>query len=77
MTEPKLPSFTPDAALFWAAIPVEIKQKILANVYCSGCRSPVTIINFTGTIKGGDLLLQGSCAICGGKVARLIEGPDA
>lgn len=77
MTESKLPSFSPKASIFWAAIPVEIKQKILANVYCAHCRGAVSIINFTGAVKGGDLVLQGSCAVCGHKVARLVEGSDA
>lgn len=30
--------------------------------------------NFTGAIKGGDLLLVGKCAECHGDVARVIEG---
>ena len=77
MTESKLPSFSPKASKFWAAIPVEIKQKIIANVYCSHCRGAVTIINFMGAVKGGDLLLQGSCAVCGHVVARLVEGSNA
>ena len=77
MTESKLPSFSPKVSLFWAAIPVEIKQKILANVYCSHCRGAVTIVNFTGAVKGGDLVLRGSCAVCGHEVARLVEGAGA
>ena len=76
MTESKLPSFSPKASIFWAAIPVEMKHKIIANVYCSHCRGAVTIINFAGAVKRGDLLLQGSCAVCGHVVARLVEGAD-
>jgi hypothetical protein len=34
----------------------------------------VTIANFSGAIKGGDLLLVGRCAECHGDVARVIEG---
>jgi hypothetical protein len=34
----------------------------------------VTITNFSGTIKGGDLLLMGKCAECHSDVARVIEG---
>ena len=29
--------------------------------------------NFTGTVKGGDLVLEGLCSECRGDVARLIE----
>jgi hypothetical protein len=32
-----------------------------------------TIINFSGAIKGGDLLLVGKCDQCHGDVARVIE----
>ena len=77
MTISKLPQFSTKAAKFWAAIPAEIKKIILANVFCSRCRGAVSIVNFTGTVKGGDLVLNGSCAVCGNEVARLIEGSDA
>ena len=50
------------------------RQRLLANVWCGQCRHEVTITNFTGTIKGGDLLLLGKCAECHGDVARVIEG---
>jgi len=33
-----------------------------------------TITDFQGRVERGDLILTGSCATCGGKVARLIEG---
>ncbi|WP_267313382.1 hypothetical protein [Methylococcus geothermalis] len=38
------------------------------------CHREVVIINFTGTIKSGNLLLVGKCAECHGDVARVIEG---
>jgi hypothetical protein len=50
-------------------------QKALDNVYCSRCRTVVRIVNFSGAIKGGDLLLSGRCAVCAGTIARLIEAP--
>jgi hypothetical protein len=46
---------------------------VLGNVWCGQCRHEVTITNFSGTIKGGDLLLVGKCAECHGDVARVIE----
>lgn len=49
-------------------------QRLLAKVWCGQCRHEVTITNFSGTIKGGDLLLAGKCAECHGDVARVIEG---
>jgi len=39
----------------------------------SGASTAVTITNFTGSVKGGDLVLEGQCSECRGDVARLIE----
>lgn len=63
MTIESLPTFTKPA-----------RQRLLSNVWCSQCRFETTITNFSGTIKGGDLLLVGNCAECHGDVARVIEG---
>ena len=32
-----------------------------------------TVVNYSGQLKGGDLLLEGECERCGNSVARLIE----
>lgn len=68
-----LPSFSEPARQRWESIPSGIRKGLLANVWCSGCRHEVTITNFTGAIKGEDLLLVGKCAECFGAVARVIE----
>lgn len=68
-----LPKFTEPAAKLWANVPAAIKKQLLANVWCGKCRDGVTITNFTGTVKAGDLLLVGVCAECRGDVARVIE----
>ena len=73
MTSAASPSFTPLAAKLWATLPAATKNLLLTNVRCSHCRHGVTITNFTGTVKAGDLLLVGQCAECHGDVARLIE----
>ena len=69
-----LPNFTPPARQRWESIPAQIRQRLLANVWCGQYRHEVTITNFSGTIKGGNLLLVGKCAECHGDVARVIEG---
>ncbi len=56
------------------SIPAGIRQRPLFNVWCGRCRRETTIANFTGTLKGGDLLLVGKCGECRGDVARVIEG---
>jgi hypothetical protein len=73
MTVESLSSFTDPAAKLWATIPPETKKLLLSNVWCSTCRHEVTITNFTGAVKGGELLLVGVCSICRGDVARVIE----
>ena len=68
-----LPVFTRQARQRWESLPADIREPLLANVWCGHCRHGVTITNFSGTIKGGDLLLVGRCAQCHGDVARVIE----
>jgi len=68
------PTFTKPARQRWESIPTDIRQRLLSNVWCGRCRHEVTITNFNGAIKGGDLLLVGQCAECHGDVARVIEG---
>lgn len=68
-----LPAFTRPAGLRWEAIPPDIRQRLLTNVWCAHCRHETTITSLSGTIKGGDLLLVGKCAECQGDVARIIE----
>ena len=73
MTIESIPEFTGPAAKLWATIPSHSKKLLLANVWCGKCRHGVTITNFSGTVKTGDLLLVGLCSECHGDVARVIE----
>jgi hypothetical protein len=73
MSIESIPKFTDPAAKLWAAIPADKMKLLLSNVWCVSCRHAVTITNFTGAVKAGDLLLVGLCAECRGDVARLIE----
>jgi hypothetical protein len=66
-------AFTPAAAALWRKIPDWAQAKLLANVWCSHCRSATTITNFRGQVVKGDLRLTGACSTCGGPVRRLIE----
>ena len=68
-----LPDFTPPARRRWESFSAHVRHRLLANVWCVHCRHEVTITNFSGTIKRGDLLLVGKCAECNGDVARVIE----
>ncbi len=73
MNVEKLPSFTSPAQKLWVDIPPDARKLLLSNVWCAACRHEVTITNFTGVVRSGDLLLVGKCAECQGDVARLIE----
>ena len=66
-----IPKLTPPAAKLWQAIPAGQRKLILANVWCGNCSHGVTIRNFSGTVKGGDLLLVGNCSDCHGDVATV------
>jgi hypothetical protein len=68
-----LPTFTKPARQRWESITAHVRQRLLSNVWCGQCRSETTITHFSGTIKGGNLLLVGQCAACHGNVARVIE----
>lgn len=74
MAVESLPNFSRPASQRWESIPANIRQHLLANVWCGQCRHEVTITSFSWTIKGGDLLLVGKCAECRGDVARVIDG---
>ena len=68
---------TKEAAKFWNAMSSHARSQILANVWCGHCRDAVSIVDVSGTVKRGDLILEGKCNRCGGDVARLVEGPEA
>lgn len=74
VTVESLPNFTRPARQRWESIPANIRRRLLANVWCGQGRHEVTITNFSGAIKSGNLLLLGRCAECHGDVARMIEG---
>ena len=74
MATESLPDFSEPARGQWKSIPADIRRRLLANVWCGQCRHEVTITDFSGRIKDGNLLLVGKCAVCRGDVARVIEG---
>ena len=65
--------FTARAALLWGTIPKEARERILKNVFCAKCGGSVEIIKFTGEERDGNLVLKGSCAQSGQKMARVVE----
>ena len=70
MNEP----LTPEAASFWQLVPEWAKVSVLTNVWCGGCQDRTTMLQVSGEMVKGDLLLRGIYNRCGAKVARLVEG---
>jgi hypothetical protein len=65
--------FSLHAELLWEAVPAAVRSTLLCNVWCGQCRTEVEIVDYAGKEKAGDLILEGRCAVCAGRVARFIE----
>lgn len=65
--------FTTRAAVLWATIPKEARERILENVWCGECGDTVQMIKITGGEENGDVILRGNCASCGNVVVRVVE----
>ena len=65
--------FTPRAFFLWQALPDNLREAILAQVWCSACRTGVELREYTGRDVAGDVILEGKCPTCGGRVARRVE----
>jgi hypothetical protein len=65
--------FSSDSKRVWEDIPPHRKAKILNNIWCKHCGKVTTIVHYTRKVEGSELILEGECERCGGKVARLIE----
>ena len=72
-----LANFTTKAALLWSTIPPATRTSILQEVWCGRCRQAVEIVNYTGGEQDGNLLLEGKCGVCGGRVRRFLETAEA
>lgn len=70
-------SFTPRAELIWGSVPASARDQIVSNAFCRTCRGAVKMIDYTGTEKKGNLLLEGACAKCGHRVVRVVETSEA
>ena len=75
MSKEAYPKLSLSAAKLWAAIPPETCKHLVSNVWCGNCLHDVTITEITGTVKAGNLILFGKCAICNSVVATMI-GPE-
>jgi hypothetical protein len=58
----------------WEAIPQADRAMIMSSVWCGGCRSTTTIVDYQVQSEKQDLILKGYCAKCGNEIARVVEG---
>lgn len=72
-----MPILTRDAKRRWDQVPETERKEILSNVWCSGCRTGITMQLREAKMSGKSLVLNGTCATCGGEVARVVEPAKA
>lgn len=65
-------NFTPQVLRLWNKVPAWAQEKLLSNVYCGKCSGITTIVDFSGHVSRGDLVLEGACKTCGSDVVRVI-----
>lgn len=54
-----------EAHRLWNSIPKEQQALLLDNAFCPKCRQVTTIIEYSGSVERGDLVLDGRCKRCG------------
>jgi hypothetical protein len=69
----QFPQLTSDAKKLWLAIPGEIRGQLLTHVYCGQCRGATTMVNYSGSVTSGVVVLVGHCITCDTEVARVID----
>ena len=65
--------WTTEAQQRWEQIPASKRELILNRVWCPHCGELRRIELDGGTLVAGDLVLAGSCTVCGHRAARLLE----
>jgi hypothetical protein len=73
MIAPATPPFTLAAQKLWDTIAPVHQERILENVFRTRCAGSVGMVHYTGTVKQGDIRLEGQCAVCGHTVVRIVE----
>ena len=69
-----IPDLTPAAMKRWSAIPLDGREAIVGEVWCSACTTGGGICGARGELHpSGDIILRGTSPVCGGNVCRVIE----
>lgn len=72
----QLPKMTTPAKKRWAQLQESLREKILKNVWCSECRTIVTLQLREGQMTGRSLILRGTCRTCGSEMTRVVESDE-
>lgn len=57
----------------WLALPADLRQMFIRNVYCGNCHGAVQIEKYIIKNHRDTIVLEGRCKTCGHKVARVID----
>ncbi|MDF2961369.1 MAG: hypothetical protein K0S39_3104 [Paenibacillus sp.] len=57
----------------WLKLPLNVRNRIIANVWCGRCSNVVSIRDFSVLNDKSGVVLEGSCSACGHPVARVVE----
>ena len=64
---------TQKALAVWERIPPHFRVKLLNNAFCTQCRDVTSIADSNVVMVDKCVLIKGSCVVCHGPVARLVE----
>ena len=67
------PKLTPPAKKRWEQVPEPMRKEITDSVWCSQCRTGVSLQLREGKMVGRSLVLRGICKTCGSEAVRVIE----
>jgi hypothetical protein len=67
-------SWTPEAQRRWEQLSADTRHLVLTHVWCPQCSQARSMDLAGGAIIADDLVLTGTCTVCGHRVARLLEG---
>jgi len=65
--------FTEEAQKEWDRLPKVAQKHVLESVFCVRCLTGVTVIDYSGAIEDGVLVLHGRCKNCGQAVTRVVD----
>lgn len=57
----------------WKKTPEHIRKSLLTNAFCHNCGTTEFAPGYTLRMRRGRVLIEGCCAKCGAKIARLYD----